>query len=314
MAEDKYDPYKKYTEGIYTGKSAYERAMLRLKEDPLGPIYAESERKITAGTQAWSDNRKEQLKIYHAWELDAVKKSVNGEIEAEELRADHLNEIQKLNAENTKKHWEYKFKVAETYTSRLQGLFDDLYTAYGKQSKELFLLSKAASIATIIVKTSQGIMDALSTKDWPMALLIGAEGAAQMAVASSATMARGGLIQGYSPTKTSDNIPISGTAGEFVHPVDAVNYYGTQVHEAMRQRLIPRELFTGLNLPSAPAPSGGGFAGGGLVGSAGRAEFTIVNLTDPRELDRYLATPAGRDAVLNVLSSSPVAVRRVLRG
>jgi len=148
---------------------------------------------------------------------------------------------------------------------------------------------------------------------WPMALLIAAEGAAQMAVASSATMARGGLVPGYSPSKTADNIPLRGTAGEFMHPVDSVNYYGTQIHEAMRQQLIPRELFAGLNLPGAPAPSGGSLAGGGLVGGTGNTEFTILSYVDPQDLLRALATPAGKDAVFNVLSSSPVRARRVLR-
>jgi len=58
--------------------------------------------------------------------------------------------------------------------------------------------------------------------------------------------ATGGPIPGSSPTKTADNIPIWATAGEFMQPVDSVEYYGTNVMEAMRKRLIPKEMFQGL--------------------------------------------------------------------
>jgi len=308
------DEYSGYTTGPpYEGLKGFARTTLRGEIDPLGPLIAESERKIAAGTDKWIADREKKLQAFHDWEIRSLKTAANAKIQIEELSLKHAEEMRQLDEENTQKSWEYKLTMAEGYTTRLTSLFGTLYEAYGKQSKELFLLSKAASMATIIVKTAQGVMDALGTQNWPMALLIGAEGAAQMAVASAATMARGGLVPGYSPSKTADNIPLRGTAGEFMHPVDSVNYYGTPIHEAMRQRLIPRELFAGLNLPGAPAPSGGSLAGGGLVGGTGKTEFTILNYVDPQELLRALATPAGKDAVFNVLSSSPVRARRVLR-
>lgn len=58
--------------------------------------------------------------------------------------------------------------------------------------------------------------------------------------------ATGGTIPGSSPTKTADNIPIWATAGEFMQPVDSVEYYGTDVMEMMRRRMIPKEMFQGL--------------------------------------------------------------------
>jgi len=233
----------------------------------------------------------------------------------QETAAKNRKKSAEEDAETDRKLWETKFTNAEKYSTLLGDVFSGLYELTGKHNKSLFLLTKAASLASIAMNTAQGIMAALApgALGWPMAILIAAEGAVQMALASAQTLAGGGLVQGYSPTKTADNIPLAGTAGEFMQPVDSVDYYGTQVHEAMRQKLIPREIFSGLTLPGAPGPSGGNLQAGGLVGDAGKSEFTFVNLTDPRELDRYLATPAGKDAIINVLSSRSQTVRRLLR-
>lgn len=59
-------------------------------------------------------------------------------------------------------------------------------------------------------------------------------------------MARGGLVGGTSPSKTSDNIPIMATAKEYVEPVDVVEYYGVEVFEAFRKKLIPKDFMENL--------------------------------------------------------------------
>lgn len=65
--------------------------------------------------------------------------------------------------------------------------------------------------------------------------------------------AGGGSIPGFSPTPTADNVPIMATAGEFMHNVAAVNYYGTDIMDAMNNRRIPKSAIKG-------------YATGGLVG------------------------------------------------
>lgn len=60
---------------------------------------------------------------------------------------------------------------------------------------------------------------------------------------SATGRAEGGPIPGFSPHKKADNVPIWATAGEFMQPVDSVNYYGPGVMEALRKRQIPREFF-----------------------------------------------------------------------
>jgi TP901 family phage tail tape measure protein len=73
------------------------------------------------------------------------------------------------------------------------------------------------------------------------------------------TKADGGTIPGYSPSPKADNIPIMATAGEFMQPVSAVDYYGPSFMEAVRTRSFPKP---------AGYTNGGriGFATGGQVG------------------------------------------------
>ncbi len=70
----------------------------------------------------------------------------------------------------------------------------------------------------------------------------------------AARHAAGGSVGGWSPHDRADNIPAWLTAREWVQPVDAVDYYGTGVMEALQHKLIPRGLF-----------AGEGHADGGLV-------------------------------------------------
>jgi len=54
--------------------------------------------------------------------------------------------------------------------------------------------------------------------------------------------ATGGQVGGWSPHARADNIPAWLTAREWVHPVDAVDYYGSQVMSAIQHRQVPREV------------------------------------------------------------------------
>lgn len=51
----------------------------------------------------------------------------------------------------------------------------------------------------------------------------------------------GGRVPGTSPTRTADDRVIRATSGEWIHPVDAVDYYGDDVMDRIRRRAIPRE-------------------------------------------------------------------------
>lgn len=68
--------------------------------------------------------------------------------------------------------------------------------------------------------------------------------------------ATGGPIEGYSPHRTADNIGVWATAGEYMHSVPAVDYYGEEFMDAVNQRRFPRQLAHG-------------YATGGLIGQYG---------------------------------------------
>lgn len=78
--------------------------------------------------------------------------------------------------------------------------------------------------------------------------------------------AEGGQIGGWSPHARADNIPAMLTAKEWVHPVDAVDYYGPQIMGAIQHRQVPREVLAGFasgrlgKMGDLPV-----FASGGLV-------------------------------------------------
>ena len=71
-------------------------------------------------------------------------------------------------------------------------------------------------------------------------------------VASGIRHAEGGIIAGVSPHKKADDKLALLTSGEYVQPVDTVNYYGENIMDKVRLRAIPRGAFDG-------------FAEGGLV-------------------------------------------------
>jgi hypothetical protein len=66
-----------------------------------------------------------------------------------------------------------------------------------------------------------------------------ATGMAKVQLIRQQQMAEGGIVQGMSPYPTADNIPIKATAGEFMHPVPTVKYYGRRGMEAIRRMLVP---------------------------------------------------------------------------
>ena len=160
---------------------------------------------------------------------------------------------------------------------------------------------------------------------YAMAAVVAAQGAVALGKIFAQSLAQGGMVQGWSPNKTADNIPARLTAGEFVQPVDTVRYYGADFLEALRQRMIPRDIVRGLKMPNLPVHRPAyAFASGGMVtagvgagDASGKArekiEITQINVMDPRELDGYLASKRGQDAILNVMSSRMGTIRKMLK-
>jgi len=234
--------------------------------------------------------------------------------ETSKLLAMYSEEYREKEIESDEKLKKNKLDIAKSTADDLLTVSDTFYKIMGSKSTKWLMFNKALAITSIIVGESQSIMDAIKRgglTGFLEAALITAKATALIAkVTSSQTpsFAYGGKIGGISSSSTSDDQVIRATSGEFIHPVDSVNYYGDTIMEGIRSRVIPREAFAGLGLPSSP-----GFAVGGMVGPGlNSATVNMTNITDPREIDRYLASSRGKNSVLNVISSRARTVRKVL--
>jgi hypothetical protein len=212
------------------------------------------------------------------------------------------------------------------------GIFGDMYALSGEKAKHWFYLEKAAAIARVTIDTQAAAMKAMAMMGpyagQIQAALIYIQGAMSIARITSQNLAGGGEVQGKSPHKKADNIKANLTAEEWVHPVDAVKYYGKRVMAGMQNMIFPKEIFHNYRLPRQKlAYAKTGYASGGEAvnreNTSGQSKtdpvvaapqpITIINLTDPGELDRYLTTSTGQNAVLNVLSSRSEMVKRILK-
>jgi len=144
---------------------------------------------------------------------------------------------------------------------------------------------------------------------------------AKVAAMRAQPLGTGGVVKGSSPTTTSDNIPVSATAGEFMQPVSAVRKYGLGGMEAIRRGLVPPELLNRYSMKGFKIPSGSRLAeggtpslppgeGGATPGVAGQP-INIINMLDPKEFDKYLWSPQGTNSIVNIISSNQDRIRRL---
>lgn len=194
-----------------------------------------------------------------------------------------------------------------------------------KQAKELWEKQKRANIALALINAAQAILKGFAD----YGPIVGAIMAGLTAVLTGIQIAQisrqefpgaatGGLIT-KGTTGTADDVPIMVSKGEHVAPAASVRYYGPGVYEAMRQRRIPRDMFSGMGGLRPYSPTRGKFQEGGLVGEgqeeiapAGGEGITVVNFLDERLLEKYLDTPEGQKAVLNVIQERGYEVREII--
>lgn len=216
----------------------------------------------------------------------------------------------------------------------LSEAFGAAYEASGKKTKEFLIAQKTAAIFQTTISTYEAAQKAYSAlAGIPIvgpglaaaaaaAAIVG--GFARIAAIRAQTFASGGMIKGDSPTDTADNINIKATAGEYVHPVKAVKYYGAGVMEAIRTMRVPRNVLSGYaNVPNRVNRSrhyaAGGQVAAGLSSSAMSGmkqenilEASIFNINDPADFERKIATSRGRNALLNFMSMNKRTIRQVL--
>ncbi|MGC0777807.1 MAG: hypothetical protein WCD68_11415, partial [Candidatus Acidiferrum sp.] len=126
-------------------------------------------------------------------------------------------------------------------------------------------------------------------------------------IASFASMflAEGGLIQGPGGPK-SDSIPARVSPGEYIVKADAVSAFGVANLEAINR---------GLRIPSIERLALPRYSEGGLVGSAGGAGDSNINLgisLDEGLILKHLSSKAARNIILNHIASNPKAAGKAL--
>lgn len=287
------------------------------------------------------DERSRMLAVFEQEQVDLQLKHENELLELENLKAgEHqINEAyrlqelekEKLFADQKKRIQEMAFQGVKTTLGYMEQAFGDMYAASGEKAKEYFYAQKAVQIAQTIMSTystAQKAYESLANIPYvgnalgiAAAAAAIASGLARVNAIRSQKLAEGGEVGGYSPTKTSDNIHADLTAGEYVHPVDTVKHYGLGIMQALKDRVIPKELLAGFGVPNIGRirPSYA-YATGGAVSAqksidardSEQPPINVVNMVDPQMMDEYLASTTGERTLLNVLSRNNYQVQRVL--
>lgn len=202
---------------------------------------------------------------------------------------------------------------AQQIAGGMSEAFQSMYALSGKQVKEFFYLAKAAALAEAIMNMYRGIMTAWGQGGiWGAAgaAVVAAQGAVAIANISAQRLAFGGLVGGHSPHKRADNIPANLTAGEWVHDVPTVEYYGADGMAAIAAKKIPRDIVkmfsSGVRVPRIPSSGAGlNFSQGGQVPAinvqespkGGETTLVVNNIMDKSEMLQTMGSSDG-DAVM----------------
>jgi hypothetical protein len=306
---EKQDKMKELDDQELDRKNILEDMKLRISQGAAGTLQAQF-----AAELAEMDNR-HQEEIEKLRELNAAKEELDEAYRAQKMEKDQLMFDQERRLQ------EARLSMAADVAGGLEDIFNGLYELTGQKHKAFFYLAKAAAIAESIVNTEQAATKALAQGGiWGIvsAAVVRAAGMVSIANIAAQSLAAGGLVAGVSPSAKADDKIIAATAGEFMQPVDVVRHYGLSVMEAIRKKAIPRGLLAGFSIPQAavayPRTS---FAMGGAVtkesgiGGSSR-QILIANLYDKDEMGRFLASYAGQDIVVNIISAKRNSIKKIL--
>jgi hypothetical protein len=163
-------------------------------------------------------------------------------------------------------------------------IFGQLYEMGGKKMKVFFYLQKAMSIAQITMQAAIAAMTALAPPPIGLGPLAGqglaaavwAIAAANIAIVVAQTlkgMWKGGPVTGGSGAR--DDVPAMLTRGEYVMTKQSADYYGPGVMEAIRRRVIPKDILQGFGFFPVARPEFAFAAGGMVTSGAGNVSNSV---------------------------------------
>jgi len=303
-------------ETYHSNRVAMERnadlEILRLRRETLGPEqYAES-----AALEL------EMIRVQNEQKLEEFKKLTNDKAKIKEMELLLDQQYSQRQLELEQQVAQKRLAIHRTSANLIGGIFGDLYEATAQKVKAFFYLQKAAAVAEAIIQANLAATKAMGQTGIfgiPMSTLIYAQAMARVAMITAQTLrgfAEGGLVRGK---KGRDKIIARLSDEEYVMRPEAVRAYGVQFMEALNRRLIKIEDMSlprlRVTTPRQPAFAGGGAVSKRSLGSGGQEEgasLNIINVVDPSQLDQYLASAAGQNAILNVISSRAETIRRML--
>jgi len=249
----------------------------------------------------------------HAQELQKIRDLNEEKIKIGEeyySKTELLEKTQSLQTqERAQRGADFEIQVLQTrlqLTGQVVGemgnMFGQLYEMSGKKAKGFFYAQKAMAIASAIINTAEAITKALAQGGLYATLMvpaIAAMGAAQVGIIASTMISgpgakEGGLIT-RGRTNEADDVPIRVSRREFIQPRQTVEYYGVEAMEALRRRLIPRELLLGFHGLDVKSPMSAYFQEGGLTTDVQQGGHTFNTSV---EIPSFLPDGAKMAAVL----------------
>jgi hypothetical protein len=190
-----------------------------------------------------------------------------------------------------------RMEINQFVVSGMEDIFGKLYDLSGGKMKAFFILQKAMAIGQIYMQAAIAAMSALAPPPVGLGPLAGAGlaswvwamAAANIAIVIAQTIkgfVKGGPVTSGSGRK--DDVPAMLTRGEYVQPEPTVRYYGVEVMEAIRRKLVPREILQGFGFfpvarPQFAFATGGAVTGGGDTFDNRSVSVGPININAPAD-------------------------------
>ncbi len=282
----------------------------------------------------------EEMRGRHEEQLELLREYGASKAELLQAQAMQANEIADMEAEYKNQTLQTQLAAVSGFYSGMSQMFKDLYDSGLAQNKTMFKAYKAFAVAETFISTYSSAQKAYGSMVGipyvgPGLAVAAAAAAVAAGLAKVAAItsqqpkgyAFGGLIGGPDRGDRADNVQIMATPGEYMMDRPTVRHYGLQTMEALRKRMIPKAVFSGIHLPPLPtAIPKSGYADGGLIaaavpnGGSGAANNTTVknavNLhvyDDPQRIaSAAFESRAGEEAFVAMLGKDPAKFRQIL--
>lgn len=261
-----------------------------------------------------------ELQSKQAREIEILQESGATKKQILDAQAMHAQAREEQSKEQFNAAWGARLLYAGQVAGGLENIFSGIYELGGKKSKEAAMAAKAAAMAQALISGALAIIKCYEygpIAGSALAIITAAAVGVQIAkIAAAKEMAQGGPISGGSGNK--DDVPIMAMGGEFMQPVPVVKHYGIKAMEAIRRKLVPRDVLAAYipdSFPLSRRPRHS-FSDGGEIepvsskeksdGTKGQQaqNLNIINVVDPGLLDSYLSSARGEKMILNVVSGN----------